>query len=154
MVKEALRDLLSIQKTSVSIENIQKVVADYYKIKVADMYSKRRPANIAHPRQVQCTWPKNSHRKAFQTLVILFGGRDHTTVLHAVRKISEQRQHNTELNRPSTSWNNTSVDKSVHNPVQILCKTPTRTCDQLVNNMNNWAFGHELSQLFYRHETL
>jgi chromosomal replication initiator protein len=99
VVKEALRDLLSIQKTSVSIENIQKVVADYYKIKVADMYSKRRPANIAHPRQVAMYLAKELTQKSLPDIGDSFGGRDHTTVLHAVRKISEQRQHNTELNR-------------------------------------------------------
>ena len=99
VVKEALRDLLSIQKTSVSIENIQKVVADYYKIKVADMYSKRRPANIAHPRQVAMYLAKELTQKSLPDIGDSFGGRDHTTVLHAVRKISEQRQHNTDLNR-------------------------------------------------------
>ena len=99
VVKEALRDLLAIQKTSISIENIQKIVADYYKIKVADMYSKRRPASIAHPRQVAMYLAKELTQKSLPDIGDSFGGRDHTTVLHAVRKINAQRQHNTELNR-------------------------------------------------------
>jgi len=99
VVKEALRDLLAIQKTSISIENIQKIVADYYKIKVADMYSKKRPASIAHPRQVAMYLAKELTQKSLPDIGDSFGGRDHTTVLHAVRKINAQRQHNTELNR-------------------------------------------------------
>lgn len=99
VVKDALRDLLAIQKTSISIENIQKIVADYYKIKVADMYSKRRPASIAHPRQVAMYLAKELTQKSLPDIGDSFGGRDHTTVLHAVRKINAQRQHNTELNR-------------------------------------------------------
>jgi len=99
VVKEALKDLLSIQKTSISVENIQKAVADYFKIKVADMYSKRRPANIAHPRQIAMYLAKELTQKSLPEIGDLFGGRDHTTVLHAVRKITETRQHNSDLNR-------------------------------------------------------
>lgn len=97
-VKEALRDLLSIQKTLISVENIQKSVADFYNIKVADMYSKRRPANIAMPRQIAMYLAKELTQKSFPEIGDLFGGRDHTTVLHAVKKISEQRSRNAELN--------------------------------------------------------
>ncbi len=97
-VKEALRDLLSIQKTLISVENIQKSVADFYNIKVADMYSKRRPANIAMPRQIAMYLAKELTQKSFPEIGDLFGGRDHTTVLHAVKKISEQRNRNAELN--------------------------------------------------------
>ncbi len=97
-VKEALRDLLSIQKTLISVENIQKSVADFYNIKVADMYSKRRPANIAMPRQIAMYLAKELTQKSFPEIGDLFGGRDHTTVLHAVKKISEQRGRNAELN--------------------------------------------------------
>lgn len=97
-VKEALRDLLSIQKTLISVENIQKSVADFYNIKVADMYSKRRPANIALPRQIAMYLAKELTQKSFPEIGDLFGGRDHTTVLHAVKKITEQRGRNAELN--------------------------------------------------------
>jgi chromosomal replication initiator protein len=99
VVKDALKDLLSLQKTSISVENIQKTVADFYKIKVADMYSKRRPANIALPRQIAMYLAKELTQKSLPDIGDLFGGRDHTTVLHAVRKISESRQLNAELNR-------------------------------------------------------
>ncbi len=97
-VKEALKDLLSLQKTLISVENIQKSVADFYNIKVADMYSKRRPANIAMPRQVAMYLAKELTQKSFPEIGDLFGGRDHTTVLHAVKKISDLRIRNTELN--------------------------------------------------------
>ncbi len=97
-VREALKDLLSLQKTLISVENIQKSVADFYNIKVADMYSKRRPANIAMPRQIAMYLAKELTQKSFPEIGDLFGGRDHTTVLHAVKKISEQRQKNAELN--------------------------------------------------------
>ena len=97
-VKEALKDILSLQKTLISVENIQKSVADFYNIKVADMYSKRRPANIATPRQIAMYLAKELTQKSFPEIGDLFGGRDHTTVLHAVKKISELRTRNSELN--------------------------------------------------------
>ena len=97
-VKEALKDILSLQKTLISVENIQKSVADFYNIKVADMYSKRRPANIATPRQIAMYLAKELTQKSFPEIGDLFGGRDHTTVLHAVKKISELRSRNSELN--------------------------------------------------------
>ena len=98
VVKEALKDILSLQKTLISVENIQKSVADFYNIKVADMYSKRRPANIAMPRQIAMYLAKELTQKSFPEIGDLFGGRDHTTVLHAVKKISEVRLRNAELN--------------------------------------------------------
>ncbi len=98
VVKDALKDLLSLQKTLISVENIQKSVADFYNIKVADMYSKRRPANIAMPRQVAMYLAKELTQKSFPEIGDLFGGRDHTTVLHAVKKISDLRIRNAELN--------------------------------------------------------
>jgi chromosomal replication initiator protein len=98
-VKEALRDLLSIQKTSLSVENIQKIVSDFYKIKVAEMYSKRRPASIALPRQIAMYLAKELTQKSLPEIGDLFGGRDHTTVLHAIRKIQNLRQQNADLNR-------------------------------------------------------
>ena len=97
--REALKDLLSIQNRQVGVENIQKTVADFYKIKVADMYSKKRPASIARPRQIAMYIAKEMTQKSLPEIGELFGGRDHTTVLHAVRKISAERQKNTELNQ-------------------------------------------------------
>jgi chromosomal replication initiator protein len=99
LAREALRDLLSIQNRQISVENIQKTVADYYKIKVADMYSKKRPASIARPRQIAMYLAKELTQKSLPEIGELFGGRDHTTVLHAVRKISAERQQLTELNQ-------------------------------------------------------
>ncbi len=96
--KDALKDLLSVSNGQVTVENIQKTVADYYKIKLPDMYSKRRPANIAMPRQVAMYLAKELTQKSLPEIGELFGGRDHTTVLHAVRKISDLRAKQTELN--------------------------------------------------------
>jgi len=99
LAREALRDLLSIQNRQISVENIQKTVADYYKIKVSDMYSKKRPASIARPRQIAMYLAKELTQKSLPEIGELFGGRDHTTVLHAVRKIAAERQQLTELNQ-------------------------------------------------------
>jgi chromosomal replication initiator protein len=99
LAREALRDLLSIQNRQISVENIQKTVADYYKIKIADMYSKKRPASIARPRQIAMYLAKELTQKSLPEIGELFGGRDHTTVLHAVRKIGAERQQVTELNQ-------------------------------------------------------
>ncbi|MDM4768454.1 chromosomal replication initiator protein DnaA [Pelomonas sp. SE-A7] len=99
LAREALKDLLSIQNRQISVENIQKTVADFYKIKIADMYSKKRPASIARPRQIAMYLAKELTQKSLPEIGELFGGRDHTTVLHAVRKIGGERQKNTELNQ-------------------------------------------------------
>jgi chromosomal replication initiator protein len=99
LARDALRDLLSIQNRQIGIENIQKTVADFYKIKVADMYSKKRPASIARPRQIAMYLAKELTQKSLPEIGELFGGRDHTTVLHAVKKISAERQKMTELNQ-------------------------------------------------------
>ncbi|WBF65558.1 MAG: chromosomal replication initiator protein DnaA [Candidatus Kinetoplastibacterium crithidii] len=96
--KDALKDLLSVSNGQITVENIQKTVADFYKIKVADMYSKRRPANIAMPRQIAMYLAKELTQKSLPEIGDLFGGRDHTTVLHAVRKISEARIKQSDLN--------------------------------------------------------
>ena len=98
VARAALKDLLSIQNRQISVENIQKSVADFYNIKVADMYSKRRPANIARPRQIAMFMAKELTQKSLPEIGELFGGRDHTTVLHAVRKITEERAHDSQLN--------------------------------------------------------
>ena len=99
LAREALRDLLSIQNRQISVENIQKTVADYYKIKIADMYSKKRPASIARPRQIAMYLAKELTQKSLPEIGELFGGRDHTTVLHAVRKMTAERLLLTELNQ-------------------------------------------------------
>ena len=99
LARDALRDLLSIQNRQISVENIQKTVADYYKIKVADMYSKKRPASIARPRQIAMYLAKELTQKSLPEIGELFGGRDHTTVLHAVRKIGRERQQMADLNQ-------------------------------------------------------
>lgn len=99
LARDALRDLLSIQNRQISVENIQKTVADYYKIKVADMYSKKRPASIARPRQIAMYLAKELTQKSLPEIGELFGGRDHTTVLHAVRKITAERQQMADLNQ-------------------------------------------------------
>ena len=98
VARTALKDLLSIQNRQISVENIQKSVADFYSIKVADMYSKKRPANIARPRQIAMFMAKELTQKSLPEIGELFGGRDHTTVLHAVRKIAEERSNDSQLN--------------------------------------------------------
>ena len=98
VARTALKDLLSIQNRQISVENIQKSVADFYSIKVADMYSKKRPANIARPRQIAMFMAKELTQKSLPEIGELFGGRDHTTVLHAVRKIADERAHDSQLN--------------------------------------------------------
>jgi chromosomal replication initiator protein len=99
MAREALRDLLSIQNRQIGVENIQKTVADYFKLKVADMHSKKRPTSIARPRQIAMYLAKELTQKSLPEIGELFGGRDHTTVLHAVRKIAQERLINLELNQ-------------------------------------------------------
>ncbi len=98
VAREALKDLLSVQNRQISVENIQKTVADFYNIKVADMYSKKRPANIARPRQIAMYIAKELTQKSLPEIGELFGGRDHTTVLHAVRKVTEERSRDSQLN--------------------------------------------------------
>ncbi len=98
LTKEALKDLLTVQNRQISVENIQKTVADFYSIKVADMYSKKRPANIARPRQIAMYLAKELTQKSLPEIGELFGGRDHTTVLHAVRKIAAERGTDAQLN--------------------------------------------------------
>jgi chromosomal replication initiator protein len=98
LAKEALEDLLALNRRQISVEFIQKTVADFYKTKVAEMYGKRRHAHIVLPRQVAMYLAKELTQKSLPEIGEAFGGRDHTTVLHAVRKIAEQRQHDTDLN--------------------------------------------------------
>jgi chromosomal replication initiator protein len=90
--KEALRDLLALQDKLVSIENIQKTVADYYKMRIADLLSARRNRSIARPRQIAMSLAKELTSHSLPEIGDSFGGRDHTTVLHACRKIAELRE--------------------------------------------------------------
>ncbi|MCZ6716669.1 MAG: chromosomal replication initiator protein DnaA, partial [Gammaproteobacteria bacterium] len=90
--RDALRDLLAIQERLVTVENIQKTVAEYYKIRLADMLSKRRSRSIARPRQIAMSLAKELTSHSLPEIGDLFGGRDHTTVLHACRKIKQLRE--------------------------------------------------------------
>ena len=89
LAKEALKDLLAVQNRQISIENIQKTVADYFKIKVADMYSKKRTRVLARPRQMAMYLARELTNLSYPEIGLSFGGRDHTTVLHACSKIEE-----------------------------------------------------------------
>lgn len=96
--KEALRDLLALQERLVTIENIQKTVAEYYKIRVADLLSKRRNRSVARPRQMAMAMAKELTKHSLPEIGDAFGGRDHTTVLHACRVIKELRNTETKTN--------------------------------------------------------
>jgi len=90
--KEALRDLLALQEKLVTVENIQKTVAEYYKIRIADLLSKRRSRSIARPRQVAMALAKELTNYSLPEIGDAFGGRDHTTVLHACRRVKALRE--------------------------------------------------------------
>ncbi len=92
LAREALKDLLALQDKLVTIENIQKTVAQYYKLRVADLVSKRRTRSIARPRQVAMALAKELTNHSLPEIGDAFGGRDHTTVLHACRKVAELRK--------------------------------------------------------------
>jgi len=91
-VKVALRDLFAVSERLISIDNIQRVVAEYYKIKHADMLSKRRTRTVARPRQMAMCLSKDLTNHSLPEIGDAFGGRDHTTVLHACRKIGELKE--------------------------------------------------------------
>jgi chromosomal replication initiator protein len=97
--REALKDLLAVINRQVSIENIQKTVADYFKIKVSEMYSKKRFRSVARPRQVAMALAKELTQQSLPEIGEAFGGRDHTTVLHACRKTQELRETDQEFAR-------------------------------------------------------
>ena len=99
LCRDALKDLLALQSRQISIDNIQKTVADYYKIKVSEMYSKKRSRNIARPRQVAMALAKELTHLSLPDIGEAFGGRDHTTVLHACRKIAALKTTNFEITR-------------------------------------------------------
>lgn len=97
--KEALKDLLSAQNRQITIENIQKTVAEYYKIRVSDMHSKKRNRNVARPRQLAMALAKDLTQMSLPDIGDAFGNRDHTTVLHACRTIASLREKNHDINR-------------------------------------------------------
>nr|WP_086937698.1 chromosomal replication initiator protein DnaA [Thaumasiovibrio occultus] len=96
-VREALRDLLALQEKLVTIDNIQKTVAEYYKIKLADLLSKRRSRSVARPRQMAMALSKELTNHSLPEIGDAFGGRDHTTVLHACRKIEQLREESHDI---------------------------------------------------------
>jgi chromosomal replication initiator protein len=96
-VKEALRDLLALQDKLVTIDNIQRTVAEYYKIKVSDLLSKRRNRSIARPRQIAMALSKELTNHSLPEIGEAFGGKDHTTVLHACRKIKSLREESHDI---------------------------------------------------------
>ena len=98
VAKEALKDLLAVQNRQISVENIQKTVADYYKIRVTDMHSKKRTRAVARPRQVAMSLAKELTQLSLPEIGSNFGGRDHTTVLHACRTIAKLRDSHPEIN--------------------------------------------------------
>jgi chromosomal replication initiator protein len=102
-VKEALRDLLALQDKLVTVENIQRTVAEYYKIKVADLLSKRRNRSVARPRQIAMALAKELTNHSLPEIGDAFGGRDHTTVLHACRNISVLRQSDADIEEDYTN---------------------------------------------------
>lgn len=97
LVREALKDLLALQDKQVGIDNIQKVVCEYYKIKMNDMVSKRRSRSVARPRQVAMALAKELTNHSLPEIGEAFGGRDHTTVLHACRKIKELQEETADI---------------------------------------------------------
>ncbi len=96
-VREALRDLLALQDKLVTIDNIQRTVAEYYKIKVADLLSKRRNRSVARPRQIAMALSKELTNHSLPEIGDAFGGRDHTTVLHACRKVKDLREESHDI---------------------------------------------------------
>ena len=99
LAKEALRDILNLNSRQVSVEGIQKTVAEYFKIKISDMHSKRRSRNVARPRQVAMALAKELTQMSLPEIGEAFGNRDHTTVLHACRTIASLRARDNSLNR-------------------------------------------------------
>jgi chromosomal replication initiator protein len=98
VAKESLRDLLAVQNRQISVENIQRTVADYYKIRISDMHSKKRSRAVARPRQVAMALAKELTQLSLPEIGSNFGGRDHTTVLHACRQIAKLRETVPEIN--------------------------------------------------------
>lgn len=102
-VKVSLKDLLALQEKQVSIDNIQKTVAEYFKIKMGDILSKRRSRSVARPRQIAMALAKELTNHSLPEIGDAFGGRDHTTVLHACRKIKELRETSSDVREDYTN---------------------------------------------------
>ncbi|WP_251975811.1 chromosomal replication initiator protein DnaA [Salinicola avicenniae] len=96
-IRESLKDLLALQDKQVGIENIQRTVAEYYKIKLADLLSKRRSRSVARPRQVAMALAKELTNHSLPEIGDAFGGRDHTTVLHACRKVVALQEESADI---------------------------------------------------------
>jgi chromosomal replication initiator protein len=97
LIRESLKDLLALQDKQISMDNIQRTVAEYYKIKISDMMSKRRSRSVARPRQVAMAMAKELTNHSLPEIGDSFGGRDHTTVLHACRKIKELQETDADI---------------------------------------------------------
>jgi chromosomal replication initiator protein len=97
LVKDSLRDLIALQDRQVSLENIQRTVAEYYKIKVSDLMSKRRSRSVARPRQVAMSLSKELTNHSLPEIGENYGGRDHTTVLHACRRVALLRESSLDI---------------------------------------------------------
>ena len=103
LIKDSLKDLLALQDKQVSIDNIQKIVAEYFKIKLSDILSKRRSRSVARPRQIAMALAKELTNHSLPEIGDAFGGRDHTTVLHACRKIKELRESSSDMQEDYTN---------------------------------------------------
>jgi chromosomal replication initiator protein len=99
LAKESLKDIVAAHTQQISIENIQKTVADYYKIKISDLFARKRSRIIARPRQMAMLLAKELTSMSLPDIGDAFGGRDHTTVLHACRKITELRAHDAQVQK-------------------------------------------------------
>ena len=99
MARDALRDLLRIQTRAISLENIQKTVADFYRVKVPELFSKKRTADLVKPRQIAMYFAKELTSLSLPEIGESFGGRDHTTVLHACRRITELKASSNDINK-------------------------------------------------------
>jgi chromosomal replication initiator protein len=97
LAKEALKDLIAVRGRQVTVENIQKTVADYYKIKISDMVGKKRSRNLSKPRQIAMALTRELTNLSYPEIGNYFGGRHHTTVMHACEEIEEQRFDNQSL---------------------------------------------------------
>ncbi len=99
LAKDALRDILNVANRQITVENIQKTVAEFFKLKISDMHSKRRNRNVARPRQVAMALAKDLTQMSLPEIGEAFGNRDHTTVLHACRTIASLRKQDSAMNR-------------------------------------------------------
>ena len=99
LAKDALRDILNVANRQITVDNIQKTVAEFFKLKISDMHSKKRSRNVARPRQVAMALAKDLTQMSLPEIGEAFGNRDHTTVLHACRTIANLRKQDSVINR-------------------------------------------------------